>query len=68
MPDTHALADLVATLYGAQGAAVAQAIGGAVYLLTPVTTRAEGWLAAWAAKPRWGGARRQRRQDTQEHQ
>jgi hypothetical protein len=58
MPDTHALADLLATLYGARGGAVAEAIGGAVYQLTPVTTRAEGWLAAWAAKPRWGGARR----------
>lgn len=57
-PDTHALADLLATLYGARGGAAAQAIGGAVYLLTPVTTRAEGWLTAWAAKPRWGGARR----------
>lgn len=58
MPDTHALADLLAALYGARGGVVAEAIGGAVYLLTPVTTRAEGWLTAWAAKPRWGGARR----------
>lgn len=58
MPDTHALADLLATLYGERGGAAAEAIGGAVHLLTPVTTRAEGWLAAWGARPRWGGARR----------
>jgi hypothetical protein len=59
MPDTHALADLLATLYGARGgAAAAQAIGGAVYLLTPITTRTEGWLTAWQTKPRWGGPRR----------
>lgn len=54
MPDTHALADLLGTLYGVQGGAVAEAIGGSVYLLTPVTTRAEGWLAAWAAKTALG--------------
>ncbi len=60
MPDTQALADLIATLYGEPGAAVAQAIGGAVYLLTPVTTRAEGWLRAWASKRPWGGVRRRR--------
>jgi hypothetical protein len=58
MPDTRALADLLGALYGAQGSIVAEAIGGAVHLLTPVTTRAEGWLAAWATRPRWGGARR----------
>lgn len=58
LPDSHALPDLLAALYGAQGRAIAEAIGGAVYLLTPITTRAEGWLSAWAAKPRWGGTRR----------
>lgn len=58
MPDTHALADLLASLYGVHGGATAEAIGGAVHLLTPVTTRAEAWLTAWATRPRWGGSRR----------
>jgi hypothetical protein len=57
MPDMHALTDLLATLYGTRGPAVARAIGGAVHFLTPVTIRAEAWLSAWASRPRWGGAR-----------
>lgn len=50
---------LSAVLYGEElGTRVVEAIGGAVYLWTPITTRAEGWLTAWAAKSPRGGARR----------
>jgi hypothetical protein len=56
-PDMHALDDVLAALYGPWASAVADAIGGAVHLLTPVTLRAEGWLTAWSARPQWGGAR-----------
>ncbi|EJM97467.1 hypothetical protein [Herbaspirillum sp. YR522] len=55
----NSLRILSAVLYGEElGAKVVEAIGGAVYLWTPITTRAEGWLAAWAAKSPRGGARR----------
>lgn len=58
MADEIDLDDLLIFLYGVQSGAVAEAIGTAAYLLTPVTTRAEAWLAARATKPRWGGVRR----------
>lgn len=60
MPDMHALTDLLGALYGQRGPTVARAIGGAVYLLTPVTVRAEAWLSARVSRPRWGGARQRR--------
>lgn len=52
------LGDLLLGLYGAMGPAVANVIGDATQLLTPVTTRAEAWLDAWEARPTWGGSRR----------
>ncbi|OWY27055.1 hypothetical protein [Herbaspirillum robiniae] len=53
------LRSLSAVLYGEElGAEIVEAIGGAVHLWTPITTRAEGWLAAWAARSPRGGARR----------
>lgn len=54
-PDHRSL--LLRTLYGSDATDVAQAIAGSDILLTPVTLRAEAWLAAWACRPRWGGGR-----------
>ena len=34
-------------LYGDAAHDVAQTIGGAVYLMTPITERAEAWFQAW---------------------
>lgn len=48
---------LLRALYGEAAQQVAHAVGGAVYLLTPVTARAEAWLQAWEARPNWGGRR-----------
>jgi hypothetical protein len=59
-PDTTVLSDLLAALYGVRGADLKAALGPAVHLLTPVTLRAEAWLAAWHERPTWGGARRSR--------
>lgn len=57
-PEENTLADLLAGLYGSRGDEVGRSIGSAVHLLTPVTVRAEAWLAAWENRPSWGGARR----------
>lgn len=57
-PDSRALNDLLAVLYGEAAPGVAEAIAGAVHLLTPITVRAEAWLCAWEDRPSWGGARR----------
>lgn len=48
---------LLRVLYGDAAREVADAVGGAVYLLTPITARAEAWLEAWEARPNWGGHR-----------
>lgn len=49
---------LLSILYGSQGNLVAESIGGAVHLLTPITARAEGWMTAWNVRPSHGGNRR----------
>ncbi|WP_299537226.1 hypothetical protein [uncultured Herbaspirillum sp.] len=52
---------LATVLYGEPlGAKIGETIGGAVHLWTPITSRAEGWLAAWQAKPKRGGTRKRR--------
>jgi hypothetical protein len=56
--DEGALPSLLAVLYGEQAGEVADSIGAAVHVLTPVTLRAEAWFAAWLERPTWGGARR----------
>lgn len=48
---------LLRVLYGDAAQEVAQVVGGAVYLLTPITARAEAWLQAWDARANWGGRR-----------
>ncbi|RTL19631.1 MAG: hypothetical protein EKK52_12140 [Burkholderiales bacterium] len=49
------LPELCAYLYGDAG--VAQQLADRPQILTPVTLRAEAWLAALLVKPKWGGAR-----------
>lgn len=56
-PDSRALSDLLTVLYGEAASEVGAAVAGGVYLLTPITARAEAWLCAWEDKPGWGGAR-----------
>lgn len=56
----NALQDLTVALYGPWAPQVIATIGAAVHLLTPITTRAEGWLAAREHRPKWGGARARR--------
>lgn len=51
------VAELLRVLYGHDAPSIATALGGAVYLLTPVTIRAEAWLRAWSERPAWGGRR-----------
>jgi hypothetical protein len=53
----HALGRLLRVLYGGDSSMVAEAIGGAVHLLTPITLRAEAWLMAYTERPAWGGSR-----------
>jgi len=57
-PGANSLDTLLAILYGSQGDLVAESIGGAVHLLTPITARAEGWMTAWNVRPSHGGNRR----------
>lgn len=49
------LAQLCGYLYDDEG--VAQQLLDRPQILTPVTLRAEAWLSAMLAKPKWGGAR-----------
>jgi len=55
--DGRELGELLRALYGHDASPIASALGGAVYLLTPVTVRAEAWLRAWSQRPAWGGRR-----------
>jgi len=55
--DGRDLGELLRALYGHDARPIANVLGGAVYLLTPVTVRAEAWLRAWSQRPAWGGRR-----------
>jgi hypothetical protein len=57
MPGERVLGELLGVLYGNNAGAVASAIGGCVYLLTPVSARAEAWIDAWQDRAGWGGQR-----------
>jgi hypothetical protein len=46
MPGERVLGELLGVLYGRNAGAVASVIGGCVYLLTPVSARAEAWIDA----------------------
>jgi hypothetical protein len=51
------LSALLQVMYGKEEVNVAQAIGGSVHLLPPITARTEAWLCAWKGRGGWGGQR-----------
>lgn len=53
----RALDALLTSLYGPMGTVVLESLASSVYLLTPITARAEAWVTAWQARPSWGGQR-----------
>ena len=55
--EVRLLSTLLQVMYGKEGVNVAQAIGGSVHLLTPITARTEAWLCAWKGRGGWGGQR-----------
>jgi hypothetical protein len=51
------LESLLSFLYGDDGGRVMDEVAASVYLLTPITCRAEAWCRAWNNRNPWGGAR-----------